>query len=116
MSTSAANGTWKLQVRDKSAGADGTAPADVKVYVDATHEWLGDLELSRVAADLRTYGLKLPSEAEEGGTLQKACSVDAGASAANDTWKLRVEDASEGSSGSLAGWASALCHHINIAW
>ncbi|WP_211276886.1 proprotein convertase P-domain-containing protein, partial [Streptomyces resistomycificus] len=139
---SPANGTWKLRVQDRSAGAEGTldnwsltfpshqnqadhtipdagsaespitvggltgsAPKTLQVYVDATHDWLGDLEISLVAPDGRTYPLKSTSETEEGGTLQKLYTVDAGASPAGGTWKLRTEDASEGATGTLNGWS-----------
>ncbi|MDF3140671.1 MULTISPECIES: proprotein convertase P-domain-containing protein [unclassified Streptomyces] len=145
-SASPANGTWKLRVKDASAGADGTlngwaltfpasyenqtghavpdpgtvespitvsgltgsAPQDLQVYVDATHEWLGDLEISLVAPNGTTYALKSTSETETGGTLQQVYTVDASASPANGTWKLRVEDASSGATGTLNGWTLTL--------
>jgi subtilisin-like proprotein convertase family protein/subtilisin family serine protease len=139
---SPANGTWKLQVQDRSAGATGTldnwsltfpshenqtdhtvpdagvaespitvgglggsAPKTLPVYVDATHEWLGDLEISLVAPDGRTYPLKPTSGTEQGGTLQQLYTVDASASPAGGTWKLRLEDASEGATGTLNSWS-----------
>jgi subtilisin-like proprotein convertase family protein len=89
------------------AGLTGNAPQTLRVYVDATHEWLGDLEISLVAPDGKTYELKSTSESEKGGTLQQLYTADASPSAANGTWKLRVEDTSEGASGTLAGWTLA---------
>ncbi|MBT2675950.1 proprotein convertase P-domain-containing protein [Streptomyces sp. ISL-14] len=140
----AANGTWKLQVQDTSAGATGTlngwsltfpsyenqtkhslpdpgvlespvtvsgfagaAPKTLKVYVDATHEWRGDLEIHLVAPDGKLYLVKSDSGTEDGGTLQQVYTVDAAASPANGTWKLRVEDISEGATGTLNSWTLA---------
>ncbi|MEV5881960.1 proprotein convertase P-domain-containing protein, partial [Streptomyces sp. NPDC052020] len=143
---SPAEGTWRLLVQDKSAGAEGTldswsltfpshenqaghaipdagvvespitvgggftgnAPKALPVYVAATHEWLGDLELSLVAPDGKTYPLKSASETEAGGTLRKLYTVDAGASPMVGTWKLRAQDTSEGATGTLTGWSLTL--------
>ncbi|MDO0914526.1 proprotein convertase P-domain-containing protein [Streptomyces sp. DT2A-34] len=141
-SSSPANGTWKLQVQDRSAGADGTldkwsltfpshenqtdftipdpgtvespitvsgltgsAPQALQVYVDATHEWRGDLEISLVAPNGTTYALKSTSSTETGGTIRRLYTVDASASPANGTWKLRVKDTSAGATGTLTGWS-----------
>ncbi|MFI7017490.1 proprotein convertase P-domain-containing protein, partial [Streptomyces sp. NPDC050164] len=89
------------------SGLTGSAPKTLQVYVDATHEWLGDLEIGLVAPDGKTYPLKSTSETEKGGTLQHLYTADAGASPANGTWKLRVEDISEGATGTLNGWSLA---------
>ncbi|GGZ21934.1 proprotein convertase P-domain-containing protein [Streptomyces poonensis] len=89
------------------SGLTGTASGTTRVYVDATHEWLGDLEITLVAPDGRTYALKPSSETEEGGTLQQLYTADASASPANGTWKLRVEDTSAGANGTLNGWTLA---------
>jgi subtilisin-like proprotein convertase family protein/subtilisin family serine protease len=90
------------------SGLTGNAPTAIRVFVDASHEWLGDLEISLVAPDGKSYALKGTSETEEGGTLQRLYTADASASAANGVWKLRVEDISQGAAGTLAGWTLAL--------
>ncbi|GGX65733.1 hypothetical protein GCM10010358_20170 [Streptomyces minutiscleroticus] len=143
-STSPANGTWKLQVRDASDGATGTlngwslafpsyenqtrysvpdpgglsspvtvsgltgaAPKKLRVYVDATHEWRGDLEIHLVDPNGKLYPVKPDSSTESGGTIQQIYTVDAGASPANGIWKLRVEDISQGATGTLNSWTLA---------
>ncbi|ELS53705.1 putative Peptidase S8 and S53 subtilisin kexin sedolisin [Streptomyces viridochromogenes Tue57] len=89
------------------SGLTGSAPRALRVYVDATHEWLGDLEISLVDPNGKAYALKSASETETGGTLRQVYTVDAGASPAGGTWKLRVEDISQGAAGSIAGWSLA---------
>ncbi|MFC9246575.1 proprotein convertase P-domain-containing protein [Streptomyces sp. NPDC057136] len=44
------------------------------------------------------------SESEAGGTIKKTYTVDASTSPAAGTWNLRVEDISEGATGTLNGW------------
>lgn len=53
----------------------------------------------------RTYPLKATDGAQSGGALSTAYTVDAGGSPASGTWQLRVNDVSEGSTGTLNGWA-----------
>ncbi|MFH8463513.1 proprotein convertase P-domain-containing protein [Streptomyces sp. NPDC017991] len=143
-SASPAVGTWKLQVRDASAGSTGTlngwsltfpayenqtkydvpdpggfsspvvvsglvgnAPKKLKVYVDATHEWRGDLEIHLVDPNGKLYQVKPDSAAESGGTIRQIYTIDASTSPANGTWKLRVEDISQGATGTLNSWTLA---------
>jgi subtilisin-like proprotein convertase family protein len=89
------------------SGISGATPKKLKVYVDATHEWRGDLEIHLVAPDGKLYLVKSDSSTEDGGTIQQVYTVDASASPANGTWKLRVEDISEGATGTLNGWTLA---------
>ncbi|MFI9340337.1 proprotein convertase P-domain-containing protein [Streptomyces sp. NPDC052773] len=86
------------------AGLAGNAPKKLRVYVDATHEWRGDLEINLVAPDGKLYLVKPDSATETGGTIQHVYTVDASTSPANGVWKLRVEDISEGATGTLNGW------------
>ncbi|MFJ9180201.1 proprotein convertase P-domain-containing protein [Streptomyces sp. NPDC102360] len=139
---SPANGTWKLQVQDKSTGGTGTlnswsmtfpslhnqttyavpdagsvqspitvtgvsgnASKALRVSVDATHDWLGEVRLVLAAPNGNTYVLKPTNGTDPGGTLNKTYTVDAAASPANGTWKLQVEDTSTGGTGTLDGWA-----------
>ncbi|WP_210580080.1 proprotein convertase P-domain-containing protein [Streptomyces sp. GESEQ-4] len=85
----------------------GSAPGKLRVYVDATHDWLGDMALELTAPNGTVHQLKQASATEAGGTLQRVYLVDASASPAAGTWKLLVHDVSEGSTGTLNGWALA---------
>ncbi|WTD05031.1 proprotein convertase P-domain-containing protein [Streptomyces albidoflavus] len=143
-SSSPANGTWNLRIRDSSEGAVGTlkawslnfpayenqvnleipdssgitssttiesmpgnAPSDLRVYVDITHGWLGDLEINLIDPNGKVYELKKGSALEAGGTLQHIYTTDAADAPASGTWKLRVNDISEGSTGRFNGWTLA---------
>ncbi|MEU6591113.1 proprotein convertase P-domain-containing protein [Streptomyces sp. NPDC046881] len=87
------------------AGIPGSAPKALQVSVELTHEWLGDVKIDLIAPDGRTYPLKATSASESGGTLARTYPVDASASPANGTWKLRAEDRSTGAAGTLKGWS-----------
>ncbi|MBL3670499.1 proprotein convertase P-domain-containing protein [Streptomyces sp. M2CJ-2] len=89
------------------SGITGAAPKKLKVYVDATHEWRGDLEIHLVDPDGKLYLVKPDSATEGGGTIQQIYTVDASASPANGTWKLYIEDISQGATGTLNGWTLA---------
>ncbi|GIG03130.1 proprotein convertase P-domain-containing protein [Catellatospora citrea] len=86
-------------------GFTGKAAGALRVYVGATHEWRGDLRFDLVAPDGRTYLVKAANSAESGGTIGTTYTVDAGASPANGTWKLLVQDTSAGSRGFLTAWS-----------
>ncbi|MER5890294.1 proprotein convertase P-domain-containing protein [Streptomyces sp. NPDC001941] len=85
-------------------GIAGNASRELKVYVDITHGWLGDLNLDLVDPNGKLLPLKKDSMSESGGTLQRIYTVDAGTAPASGTWNLRVDDTSEGSTGTLNGW------------
>ncbi|MEU2062806.1 proprotein convertase P-domain-containing protein [Streptomyces sp. NPDC013455] len=89
------------------AGVSGNAPKALQVGVGLTHEWLGDVRIDLVAPDGKAYPLKATSGTEAGGTLSKTYTVDASASPANGTWKLRAEDRSAGGVGTLTSWSLA---------
>ncbi|MFE9724411.1 proprotein convertase P-domain-containing protein [Streptomyces sp. NPDC005794] len=86
-------------------GIKGNAPKELKVYVDATHDWLGDVEIYLVDPSGALHLVKADSELESGGNLKHVYTVDASAAPAAGTWGLRVEDVSAGASGSLNEWS-----------
>ncbi|MGW0551505.1 proprotein convertase P-domain-containing protein [Streptomyces altiplanensis] len=85
----------------------GNAPKALKVYIDATHEWLGDVEIHLIDPNGASHLVKDDSALESGGDLRHTYTVDAGTVPASGTWKLRVEDVSAGASGSLNEWSLA---------
>ncbi|WP_407836876.1 proprotein convertase P-domain-containing protein [Streptomyces sp. DSM 116496] len=85
-------------------GIAGNAPKNLQVYVHATHEWRGDLDVNLVAPDGKVYVVKDSVEDEGEGVIQQIYTVDASASPASGVWKLRVEDISAGSAGTLDHW------------
>ncbi|MFV2117819.1 proprotein convertase P-domain-containing protein [Streptomyces sp. Act-28] len=86
-------------------GIPGNAPKALRVHVSATHEWRGDLQIDLVGPDGRSYSLKSPSDTQNGGTVSTTYTIDAGASPASGTWQLRVEDVSDGATGTLTDWS-----------
>ncbi|WP_234439674.1 MULTISPECIES: proprotein convertase P-domain-containing protein [Streptomyces] len=85
-------------------GIAGNAPKNLQVYLHATHTWRGDLDVHLVAPDGKVYLVKESVEDEGNGVIQQVYTVDASASPASGVWKLRVEDISAGSSGTLDHW------------
>jgi subtilisin-like proprotein convertase family protein/subtilisin family serine protease len=86
-------------------GLTGKAAGALRVYVGATHEWRGDLKIDLLAPDGRTYPVRPANASENGGDISTIYQVDAGASPANGTWKLLVQDTSGGSRGFLSAWS-----------
>ncbi|HLL34875.1 MAG TPA: proprotein convertase P-domain-containing protein [Streptomyces sp.] len=62
------------------------------------------MKIDLVAPGGTVFPLKAMSGTEDGGTLNTTYTVDASASAAGGAWKLRVQDGSEGATGTLNGW------------
>ncbi|MER7623687.1 S8 family serine peptidase [Streptomyces sp. NPDC126503] len=82
----------------------GKAPTGVRVYADVHHAWRGDLKLDLVAPDGRVHPLRAPAPKDSGDTIHEWYTVDASASPAKGTWKLRVQDTQAESTGSVSGW------------
>ncbi|MEV0011071.1 proprotein convertase P-domain-containing protein [Streptomyces sp. NPDC047973] len=87
------------------SGLTGTAPKALKVYVDITHGWLGDLTIHLVDPNGKLYLLKPDSSSESGGTLQHIYTVDVSTAPASGTWNLNIDDTDAGSAGTLNGWS-----------
>ncbi|MET8329529.1 proprotein convertase P-domain-containing protein [Streptomyces sp. NPDC005181] len=86
-------------------GFTGKAARILRVYVGATHERIGDLQIDLLAPDGRTYPIKPATQTEPGGTLSTTYTVDASDSPANGTWKLLVSDIVGNSRGFLTAWS-----------
>ncbi|KUL33474.1 peptidase M4 [Streptomyces sp. NRRL F-4489] len=82
----------------------GNAPSGLKVTVDITHSYRGDLVVDLVAPDGTAYRLKNSSAWDSAADVKATYTVNASAKAASGTWKLRVQDVYAGDSGTLNGW------------
>ncbi|MFB7611871.1 S8 family serine peptidase [Streptomyces gardneri] len=86
----------------------GNAPTAVRVYVDIWHDWRGDVKLDLVAPDGRVYPLRAAAPKESGNVISETYVVDASASPAKGTWKLRAQDVAQGDTGLISGWMLTL--------
>ncbi|MCX4674156.1 M4 family metallopeptidase [Streptomyces sp. NBC_01433] len=73
-------------------GRTGNAPAALKVGVDITHTWRGDVVVDLVAPDGTAYRLKNSSSSDSADNVVETYTVDASSEVANGTWKLKVQD------------------------
>ncbi|MFE2723007.1 S8 family serine peptidase [Kitasatospora sp. NPDC059327] len=85
-------------------GVTGNAPATLKVGVDIKHTYRGDLVISLVAPDGTVYLLEDFANNDSADNVAKTYTVNASASAANGTWKLRVKDGASGDTGTIDAW------------
>jgi len=86
------------------SGVSGNAPSALKVGVDITHTYRGDLVIDLVAPDGSTYRLKSSSGSDSADNVNTTYTVDASSETANGTWKLRVQDVAAADTGTLNGW------------
>lgn len=84
----------------------GSAPNNLRVYVDITHERHGDLKLDLIGPRGEVYPLKAPG-AQPGGRLKQVFEVDASASRSYGRWDLKVTDTVSGATGTLNNWTLA---------
>ncbi|WP_162603133.1 S8 family serine peptidase [Streptomyces sp. CS081A] len=96
-------GTAELPIA-VSSQISGNAPTGVRVFADVHHAWRGDLKLDLVAPDGRVHPLRAPAPKDSGDTIHEWYIVNASASPAKGTWKLRVQDTQAESTGSVIGW------------
>ncbi|MFJ5719607.1 M4 family metallopeptidase [Streptomyces sp. NPDC093149] len=82
-------------------GITGNAPSTLKVGVDITHSWRGDLVIDLVAPNGTTYRLKNSSISDSAANVQTTYTVNASAVAANGTWSLKVQDVYTGDTGKI---------------
>ncbi|MFE7352157.1 M4 family metallopeptidase [Streptomyces sp. NPDC057543] len=82
-------------------GITGNAPSALKVGVDITHTWRGDLVIDLVAPNGTTYRLKNASISDSADNVQTTYTVNASSVAANGTWKLKVQDVYSGDTGKI---------------
>ncbi|MEV4489101.1 M28 family peptidase [Micromonospora coxensis] len=84
---------------------EGTAPATLKVEVDITHSYRGDLEIHLLAPDGTAYLVKGASRLDGADDVKLTRTIDASAEKADGTWKLRVRDLHSGDTGTLRSWS-----------
>nr|WSW66703.1 M4 family metallopeptidase [Streptomyces sp. NBC_00995] len=82
-------------------GITGNAPSTLKVGVDITHTYRGDLVIDLVAPDGTAYRLKNSSSSDSADNVQTTYTVNASSEVANGTWKLRVQDVYSGDTGKI---------------
>ncbi|MFB7912943.1 M4 family metallopeptidase [Streptomyces sp. NPDC056061] len=82
-------------------GRTGNAPSALKVGVDITHSWRGDLNIDLVAPNGTTFRLKSASISDSGADIKTTYTVNASSVAANGTWKLKVQDMYTSDSGKI---------------
>ncbi|MFE6162994.1 M4 family metallopeptidase [Streptomyces sp. NPDC056486] len=85
-------------------GRTGNAPATLKVGVNITHTWRGDLVLDLVAPDGSTYRLKNSSSSDSADNVIETYTVNASSEVANGTWKLKVQDVAAQDTGRINSW------------
>ncbi|MFJ4898787.1 M4 family metallopeptidase [Streptomyces sp. NPDC088727] len=82
-------------------GRTGNAPSTLKVGVDITHTYRGDLVLDLVAPDGTAYRLKNSSSSDSADNVKTTYTVNASSEVANGTWKLKVQDVYSGDTGKI---------------
>ncbi|MFG2597540.1 M4 family metallopeptidase [Streptomyces sp. NPDC048462] len=82
-------------------GRTGNAPSTLKVGVDITHTYRGDLVIDLVAPDGTAYRLKNSSSSDSADNVKTTYTVNASSEAANGTWKLKVQDVYSGDTGKI---------------
>ncbi|WLQ40572.1 M4 family metallopeptidase [Streptomyces laculatispora] len=82
-------------------GRTGNAPSALKVGVDITHTYRGDLVIDLVAPDGTAYRLKNSSSSDSADNVQTTYTVNASSEVANGTWKLKVQDVYSGDTGKI---------------
>ena len=86
------------------SGRSGNAPRDAGVFVNITHSYRGDLKVDLVAPDGTAY----PLHNRQGGSaddINQSYVVDLSSEPLNGAWKLRVQDAARGDTGTLNRWS-----------
>ncbi|MER5349292.1 S8 family serine peptidase [Kitasatospora sp. NPDC002551] len=85
-------------------GVGGNAPTALKVGVAVKHTYRGDLVLSLVAPNGTVYLLEDFANSDSADDVSKTYTVNASASPADGTWKLRVKDGASGDTGTVDAW------------
>lgn len=82
-------------------GVTGNAPSALKVDVDITHTYRGDLVVDLVGPSGTTYRLKNSSAGDPADDVRGTYTVNASSETANGTWKLKVQDVYSGDTGRI---------------
>ncbi|MFJ3931752.1 M4 family metallopeptidase [Streptomyces sp. NPDC090029] len=86
------------------AGRTGNAPSNLKVDVDITHTYRGDLVIDLIAPDGTSYRLKNSSGSDSADDVKATYTVNASSEAANGAWKLQVRDVYRWDTGRINSW------------
>ncbi|MGC0328888.1 serine protease [Streptomyces sp. SAI-170] len=86
------------------SGVSGNAPSTLKVGVNITHTYRGDLVIDLIAPDGSAYRLKSSSSSDSADNVNTTYTVNASTEVANGTWKLRVQDVYSADTGTLNSW------------
>ncbi|MEV8479304.1 M4 family metallopeptidase [Streptomyces sp. NPDC051173] len=82
----------------------GNGSSGLKVDVNITHTYRGDLRIDLVAPDGKSWRLKDSDAWDSAADVKETYTVDTSASSATGTWKLQVQDVYAGDSGTLNSW------------
>ncbi|MBB4891201.1 Zn-dependent metalloprotease [Streptomyces olivoverticillatus] len=82
----------------------GNGSAALKVDVNITHTYRGDLQIDLVAPDGKTWRLKDSDAYDSAADVKETYTVDASAVSAAGTWKLQVQDVYSGDEGTINSW------------
>ncbi|GHF50228.1 peptidase M4 [Streptomyces mashuensis] len=82
----------------------GNGSSALKVDVNITHTYRGDLQIDLVAPDGKSWRLKDADAYDSDADVKETYTVDASGSAAPGTWKLKVQDVYSGDSGTIQSW------------
>ncbi|MGY3679609.1 M4 family metallopeptidase [Streptomyces sp. TE33382] len=82
-------------------GRTGNAPSALKVGVDISHTWRGDLVVDLVAPDGTAYRLKNSSSGDSADNVVETFTVNASSEVANGTWKLKAQDVASRDTGRI---------------
>ncbi|MEU8822896.1 M4 family metallopeptidase [Streptomyces sp. NPDC048636] len=82
----------------------GNAPSGLKVGVDISHTYRGDLVIDLVAPDGTAYRLKDSSLFDSAADVKTTYTVDASSETASGTWKLKVQDVYGQDTGTINSW------------
>ncbi|GAA3375893.1 M4 family metallopeptidase [Streptomyces sannanensis] len=83
---------------------EGNAPATLKVGVNISHTWRGDVVIDLVAPDGTVYPLKAASGGDSADNIVATYTVNASSEVAAGTWKLRVRDVARFDTGKINSW------------
>jgi hypothetical protein len=86
------------------SGRSGNAPAGLRVGVDISHTWRGDLVIDLVGPSGTVHRLKSFSSSDSADDVKQTYTVDASAEPADGTWTLRVQDQATYDTGTINGW------------
>ncbi|MFD3411959.1 M4 family metallopeptidase [Streptomyces cyaneofuscatus] len=82
-------------------GVTGNAPSTLKVDVNITHTYRGDLVIDLVAPDGTAYRLKNSSSGDSADNVVATYTVNASSEVANGVWKLKVQDVARADTGRI---------------